>query len=674
MPPETGSAPPAARSFVPGPLWLALWLSVPLLASKAAHWTWPPPGQYGWGVWLRDLYVSSHADVAYAAAFGLTAWATLLAARRWPRVEAAAGWCLLALGAVSAVYAVASIQIFAYLRSPLTYPLLYLAGDAERMSSSIGSFLTPGIAVGMLAAPAGYALLVWATTRRDRRPPSAFRRSVPAALLVAAASWAGHGAHLASGRWSDRSDVLIARNPHWTFLASVAGELSGGDGVPELKDSFPPEFLEDFRPGEARGRAALLPAATPAPDGARERPRNVIVFMLESASARYLSLYGSPYRTTPFLDAEAAHAWVFDAYYCHVGLTANALFSMTLSVHPYMTWREYTKEYPDFPGESVADVLSPLGYRTAFLTTSFLDYVGYDRFLRDRGFDDVLDWKGLGGGEALNSWGGTDDVLVDRTLEWIDRDRGRPFYAVAFTNQTHHPYDPAPGQRTVDFFERGPRPADEYDLGRYLNALAESDRQVGRLFAGLRARGLDRDTVVIVTGDHGEAFGDPHPTWGHGFRLYDENVRVPLMVWSPALLSQARRVSTVGGHVDLNPTILDLLDVAPPGSWEGRSLFAADRPPRAYFYAANDRYLLGVREGRFKYVYDATHGREELFDLASDPDERHDVAAAHPEKCRTLRSRLAAWKHHAAERLARALRGQSLSADLGTPASAPSSP
>jgi arylsulfatase A-like enzyme len=334
-----------------------------------------------------------------------------------------------------------------------------------------------------------------------------------------------------------------------------------------------------------------------------------------------------------------------------------------------MTWREYTKEYPDFPGESVADVLRPLGYRTAFLTTSFLDYVGYDRFLQGRGFDDVLDWKGLGGGEALNSWGGTDDLLVDRTLDWIDRDRGTPFYVVAFTNQTHHPYDPAPGQPIADFFEGGQRPADEYDLGRYLNALAESDRQAGRLLAGLRARGLDRDTVVIVTGDHGEAFGEPHPTWGHGFRLYDENVRVPLMVWSPALVPLGSRVSTVGGHVDLNPTILDLLDVAPSGAWEGRSLFARDRPPRAYFYAANDRYLLGVREGRFKYVYDATHGREELFDLVADPDERVNVASSHAERCRTLRSRLAAWKHHSGERMDRALRGQSLRADLAPPGS-----
>jgi arylsulfatase A-like enzyme len=206
----------------------------------------------------------------------------------------------------------------------------------------------------------------------------------------------------------------------------------------------------------------------------------------------------------------------------------------------------------------------------------------------------------------------------------------------------------------MDFFAEGPPPPDDYDLGRYLNAIADVDRQLGRLFEGLRARGLDDETLVVVTGDHGEAFGDPHPTWGHGFRLYDEGVRVPLMIRSPTLFPRGRREATLGGHVDVNPTVLDVLGYEAPGEWEGRSLFLAGRPPRVYFYAANDHYLMGVREDDLKYVYNASSGRGQLFDLASDPDERHDVAAAHPEVCRRLRARLAAWRQHAAERLSEA--------------------
>jgi lipoteichoic acid synthase len=205
----------------------------------------------------------------------------------------------------------------------------------------------------------------------------------------------------------------------------------------------------------------------------------------------------------------------------------------------------------------------------------------------------------------------------------------------------------------VDFF-KGDLPRDDWDLGRYLNTLAEVDRQLGRLFDGLRARGLADDTLVVVTGDHGEAFGDPHASWGHGARVYQENVRVPMMVWNPRLFPEGRRSDTIGGHVDVNPTVADLVGAASSSTWHGRSLFDPERSHRAYFYAANDDYLLGVREDDWKYIWDATRGRDELYDLRADPREATNVAAQHPDRCRALHGRVAAWRHHAAEQLAAA--------------------
>lgn len=626
-------APGAPSAFV-----LAVCLAPPLLLAKAAHWERP-------GVYLRDVLIAAHADVAFVVGFGLLAWLLLRLARPHPRLLRRMGLALTALGALAALFAVASVQVFAFLRAPLTYPLLYLAGDMRSMSSSLGSFVTPGVVAGFVGATAGY---VWCVRRLAPAAAATSRAwlALRAAVLVVAAGWAFFGHAVAQGRWSDRADHMIARSPHWEFLASLT-DLRGS-AVPALDLTFPADDLADFEPGPH------APSTVTRPDAAA-RPRNVLLVVLESTGARHLSLYGSPYETTPNLAAEAAHALVFDRFYAHVGMTANSLAAISLSIYPYMTWREYTQDYPDFPGETLADVLGECGYRTAFLTSSFLDYAGQDRFLHNRGFGEVLDWNQLGaGGASTNSWGGSEAVLVDRTLAWIDRDRRQPFYAVVWTQQSHHPYDPAPGQPEVDYFAGRALPPDDYDLGRYLNTLAEVDRQIGRLFAGLRARGLDQDTLVVVTGDHGEAFGEPHPTWGHGFRLYDEGVRVPLMIWNPRLFPRGARAGTLGGHVDLSPTVADLVGVAAPPSWQGRSLFAAQRAPRAYFYAANDDYLLGVREADWKYIYNATRGRDELYDLAHDPDEQVNLAGAHPERCRTLRRRLAAWKHSAAERLARA--------------------
>ena len=654
MPGEAGETKPR---FVPAPLALATWLAVPLVGAKTVHWTWPGTRWADWPDWFRDVGVSAHADVAFAAVFGLVAFVLLRLTRRWPRVQAGIGAGLLALSTVSVFYAVASVQMFAFLRSPLTYPLLYLAGDAKSMSSSIGTFLSPLLVTALVLVPLLHVLAVRRTSCPRPGTPGRARRFLGVAGLAASLAWVTWGARTARGHWSDRPDLLIAESPHWKFASSLIAARSGA--TPLMRDEFPPSYLSDFdaqapepaspASGKARKHVPAGAALPPAP-----RPRNVLLVVLESTGTRYLGLYGSPYPTTPHLAAEASHALVYDSFYAHVGLSANSLAALGLSVYPYMTWREYTQDYPDFPGETLANVLGPRGYRTAFLTSSFLDYVGIDRFLQNRGFDELRGWNELSDGSEATSWGGDDRVLVDRTLEWIDRDRERPFFGLLWTQQSHHPYDPAQGQPVVDYFAGGPPPPDDWDLGRYLNTIAEVDRQLGRLFAGLRERGLADDTLVVVTGDHGECFGAPHRTWGHGFRLYQEGINVPLMLWSPRLFEGGGRPATIAGHVDVNPTVLDILGIPAPASWEGRSVFAPGRPPRAYFYAANDDYLLGVREGAFKYVYNVTRGREELYDLGRDPDEQTNVAGVYPGRCRVFRQRLAAWKSHAARKLEQA--------------------
>jgi arylsulfatase A-like enzyme len=262
----------------------------------------------------------------------------------------------------------------------------------------------------------------------------------------------------------------------------------------------------------------------------------------------------------------------------------------------------------------------------------------------------------MNAGSEVSSWGGDDRILVDQLLAWIDRDRTRPFLGVAWTINSHHPYEPLPGQETIDFF-KGDLPPDDYDLGRYLNTLHETDREMGRLFDGLRQRGLADDTLVLVAGDHGQGFGSPHATWGHGFRVYDENVRVPFLVWNPRLFPKGRRVSKVTSHVDINPTVAHILGLPPDPSWEGWSVFAPQHPPRAYFYAANDAYLMGVRDGDWKYILNATRGSQELFDLARDPDEQANLASREPSRARRLRQHLSAWKTRIAADLERVRRG-----------------
>jgi arylsulfatase A-like enzyme len=633
-----------------GAAWPAFWLAVACVGAKLVHWSAPALTLDALRTYLLDVAVSAHQDVAFAAGLALVGALLLRLTAARPRAQAVVWWLYLAFCLVCVVFAVASVQIFAFLRSPLTFALLYLADDFGNMRSSLGAFISPRLAAAFVLVPLLWALLTRFTLRR---PPLRTRaREAVVVAWVCLLLWFIGGRLAYAGRWRDRDDHLIAKSPHWALILSYATEMLGLASAERFEQPYPKEYLSDFAPPPAKDAQSRFVK--------RPHPKNAILVVLESTGAKYLSVHGSKYATTPNLLAESRHALVDDAFYCHAGLTANSVAAITLSLYPYMTWREYTVEYPDMPGESLAQVLKKRGYRTAFIHSGDFQYVNQRNFLTGRGFDVLWDWRDLGA-PLFTSWATHDQALIDGVIKWVGDDTQRPFFVKVWTHMSHHPYEPMPDRPLIDFFkDNGPLPVDDYDLGRHLNTIHFVDEQLGRLFAFLREKNLADDTLVIVTGDHGEAFGDPHQAWGHGSRVYDECARVPMMVWSPRLYPEGQRAKLVGGHVDINPTIADVLGSEASPTWRGRSLYDEHRTGRAYFYAANDDYLLGVREDKWKYIYNATRGHDELYDLEADKDEHTNVAPAHAELCKRLRQRLAAWRDDTGRHLAqiRAARGK----------------
>jgi arylsulfatase A-like enzyme len=652
---EPGARANAAPTKPRSVLWLCVWLAIGLIAAKAATPLSPaitPPPTAAERV--RDVGVATANDLLYVTCIGLVAAALLRLTARWPRAQRIIWIAFAFLCTASLFYGIVTVPVFVYLGSPLTYPLLHVAGDLITMGSSIRHFLTPALLAVLIGAPLVYGVLVSVSNRylvgRSTRGFRAARMIVIAlliALVVADVIWSRD---VVNGRWGDRDDHRWADNPHWVLIDSCAQQLLGRENV-SLAGDYPPGFRDEFKPFSQRP-----PVATTMP---AVRPKNVILIVLESVGTLHLSLYGSPYDTMPRLKREAdANGMVFDNIYSHVGMTANSLASILLSNYPPMTWRQVTADRPDLPGMTPAQALRERGMRTAFITSGDNRYVNTQAFLANRGFDVVWDQADLGC-EYLFTWGVEDRCMIDGLIRWIDQDRAastspatsvlatsspapRPFFAMTWTQQTHHPYALKEDEPEIDFF-KGNLPIDDYDLGRYLNALRQTDTQIGRLIDALRERGLADDTLIVITGDHGEAFGSPHDTYGHGPRLYEENLRVPLVLLNPKMFPTGRRSDVVGGLIDLAPTMLHALGLPPMPTWQGNSLFQRDRSPRAYFYAANDGFLFGVREGKWKYIYNATRGREELFDLSTDPREQRNVAAGNLELSRRLRQHLAAW-------------------------------
>jgi len=219
-------------------------------------------------------------------------------------------------------------------------------------------------------------------------------------------------------------------------------------------------------------------------------------------------------------------------------------------------------------------------------------------------------------------------------LEWIARKPDQPFFAMYWSYATHIPYR-ALHDKWRDFG------VGDHQLGIYLNGLRQTDAILGVVLDRLNELGLLDSTLLVIVGDHGEAFGE-HGQRGHATGIYEENLRVPLMLVHPSFAPGTVTDAPVG-MVDVAPSVLDLLGVPLPGEWQGRSLLGSRRVPRVYFFAPYSATVFGLREGDKKYLFDATANAWEVYDLAADPGELHNLADPESTEIANARGRLAAW-------------------------------
>ena len=619
---------PPAKASRPtfAPMQLAVCLAFVLVLSKGTFL-----GRIHDFGWLRALSMTSFVDVLFALSLGTVASLTLRVVRDGSRIGGALRRAFVAICVFSAFYAVVAAGVFNYFGRPLSYDLLKLVHGVGAVQSSIGDRLTLPIVLALIAVPGGY----YALSRR-----LAWRRKSPVFLVLLLLTWSAFGCWQYYQGPRPHFMPHLAVNPHLELVRSTWNGLTGAR-KPSLQIDYPRHYLDEFQTRSMRqasapsawGFSSIVP------------PKNVILIVLESVGTKYLSLYRSRYNTTPNLNEEASNALVFENFYAHTPYTACSFMALNFSIYPGMPWRyapgNFGREgFRPLP-QSLAALFKQRGARTAYLNNGDLEWGGMGFLLQGQGYDTIEDYRAMGGA-TLTSWGTEDRRLFDRLIRFIDEKPGQPFFVFCWTDQTHHPYELGPAPR-VDFFGGNVPPRHAEDLTKYLSLLHQLDQHFADLFRALRDRGLADDTLVVITGDHGEAFADPHDERGHGFTVYQEEVNVPLVLWNPRLFPHGQRLGTIGGHVDLSATIADLLGISPSKDWQGHSLFAPKRPQRAYFLASIGEYLFGVREGKWKYTFEATSGREFLTDLTVDPDELQNIAKSEPDVCNELRQRVAAW-------------------------------
>ena len=395
--------------------------------------------------------------------------------------------------------------------------------------------------------------------------------------------------------------------------------------------------------------AVPAPAAAAAP-AQLSPPRNVVVLVMDTARADAFGPFASPDRVvrTPSFDAFAARSAVFTAAYNNENWTKPSVASLLTSLYPSTHGAKRDESTLARDVELLPERLRRDGFATAgFVANGYVS----EKFGFEQGWDTFRNYI------REDRRSEAEHVFAD-ALAWLDEHgrapAGRPYFLYLQTIDPHVTYkvDRAywspyftgdyrgPLGSTIDAADQvalsnGKRKATARDLAwlraLYHGEIAYHDEHLGRFITQLEARGVLADTLVVITNDHGEELGE-RGRFGHGHQVFEELVRAPLVVYHPGLVG-GRTVRELVEHVDVAPTILDALGREPLAAGEGVSLLPLltggrhERPRYAVIEFLEDRRVIRIAD--WKLVARA-RGDVALFDLATDPGERRDLAAERP--------------------------------------------
>jgi len=391
--------------------------------------------------------------------------------------------------------------------------------------------------------------------------------------------------------------------------------------------SAPPPIRASARRLGAGGEAA---APRPAP--------SLLLVTLDTVRADRIGAYGHAAARTPNLDRLAARGVRFERAYAQVPLTLPSHASLLTGLHPPEHGLHDNGRRALGPGPTtLAELFSARGFRTG----AFVSAIALDRsFGLDRGFDHYDDELDVAPGSRREALERSAAHVVDAALAWLTSGEA-PFFAWVHFYDPHAPYAPPSA-----FRESG----DLYD-----GEIAYVDVQLGRLLEWLEAERLVESTLVVVVADHGESLGEKGEKT-HGSLIYEGTQRIPLIVSWPGVLEEGVTATELAQQVDLLPTVLELCDWKAPESVSGRSLapvLRGEKSPAGTVYLESDYCALnfgwsplrGIVHERWKLIQAPTR---ELYDLARDPGEEHNLAAEHPETVSALERRLedvrACWR------------------------------
>ena len=356
----------------------------------------------------------------------------------------------------------------------------------------------------------------------------------------------------------------------------------------------------------------------------KNKKYNIILYFFESTAYSYLDIKIGGKEVTGEMNRLSRNSFFAKNHYANFPLSANALLSVLSSSYDSNSKDPVISVYPDIKLKTISEILKDNGYNTALIHTGGLGYAGQNRFLKNRKFDKIIEFKELEKIPPYNKqvgWGLDERAMIEPAVNFIKESGNEPYFLTFLPVNPHHPYA-IPDQKFN--ITKG---MNSSSWSNYLNSLYYSDYALGELIKRLESEKMLDNTLVFIFADHGEAFYQHKGNYNHPFYLYEENIHVPFMIYNKKLFPDKIEYDGITRHIDIAPTILNLMKINPPYEYEGVPIFSSKREQLALIHTFWKDDIMAIRDGKWKYIFNFTNGFEELYDISADMSEKNNISA-----------------------------------------------
>jgi arylsulfatase A-like enzyme len=555
------------------------------------------------------LFGATYYDFQIVLLVGIFSFLLLFITRRNKYIHFIALLCMATLIFILAISSVLNIEIVRQIGKPITYNWLYYSdflksNDAKNaIKASFTPTLTSSllyIVIGLFLASIGFSITNQSISKNNKK--KFIITSAAFALII------GTGFLQVQAKEFEQPKV---ENPVTAFVLSW---INSGDRF----KIFTVEVPGDIRLKVEQMHQPKANEKIPFSDSIR----NIVIFVFESTPANLVEVFDSTYRVTPNLNKWKQHAIIYENMYAHLPTTPNTMLSIISGIYPMTNYKSAVNEYPEIKIPSLPGTLKTNGWTTSLFFSSDLSYSNMDLYLKNQQIETAQDFKTIscnyrGFNSNYAKLDGLDDrCIVNRYFNWKGNVHPlKKTFSILWSNQTHYPY----------FFSGDEKEyTDNTGLNKYLNALEEVDVAFGELMDGLQKRRELETTLVLVVGDHGEAFGT-HNQYTHAGNIYEENMKVPCLLINP-LLFKGEKDNRISGMIDVAPTITNIAGIQQPYEWQGESMLGFSKRNHVFFIGPYSDFQFGSRFGNWKLIYSAANDQFKLFDVQKDPGELKDLS------------------------------------------------